>query len=137
MVAEINPTMNALMAAAAEPMPQVPFVVLKSHGVILIYGRDARAVVAGESLQEHLDVTVLISPPATVVPAVARVFPVAQGSIRSARGHLGAFEIIVNDYVLPAPGTDAESFGLSRNGVVSHCDVILDLSGGAPLFTAA
>jgi ferredoxin len=137
MVAEINSTMNALMAAAAEPMPQVPFVVLKSDGVILIYGRDARAVVAGESLQEHLDVTVLISPPATVVPAVARVFPVAQGSIRSARGHLGAFEIIVNDYVLPAPGTDAESFGLSRNGVVSHCDVILDLSGGAPLFTAA
>ena len=138
MAAEINPTMNALLAAAAEPMPEVPFVMLKSYGVILIYGRDARAVVAGESLQEHLDVTVLIAPPATAVaPAAARAFPVAQGSIRSAKGHLGAFEIIVDRYALLAPGLDGESFGLSRDGAVSHCDVILDLTGGAPLFTAA
>ena len=51
----------------AEPMPEVPCVVLKSQGVILIYGRDARAVVTGVSLQEHLDVTVLIAPPAAGV----------------------------------------------------------------------
>ena len=136
MAAEINPTMKALLAAAAEPMPEVPFVMLKSHGVILIYGRDARAVAAGESLQEHLNVTVLIAPPA-VAPAVARPFPVAQGSIRSAKGHLGAFELILDHYALLAPGTGGESFGLSRDGAVSHCDLVLDLSGGAPLFTAA
>jgi len=137
MGAEINPTMNALLAAAAEPMPEVPLVTLKSQGVLLIYGRDARAVVAGELLQDHLDVTVLIAPPLMGVPAVARPFPVAQGSIRSAKGHLGAFEIIVDQFALLAPRSGRASFGLSRDGAVSHCDVILDLSKGAPLFTAA
>src|SRR5258708_34927837 len=137
MAAEINPTMNALLAAAAEPMPEVPLVILTSEGVILIYGRDARAVLAGEALQDQLDVTVLIAPPAAGTPVVARPFPVAQGSIRAVKGHLGAFEIIVDRFALLAPSSDAAPSGLPQDGAVSHCDVILDLSGGAPVFTAA
>ena len=57
--------MAALLAAAAEPMPMVPTVSLESEGVILIYGRDESAVEAGNLLKEHLDVTVLIKPPAS------------------------------------------------------------------------
>jgi ferredoxin len=136
MVAEINPKTSALLAAATERMPEVPIVMLKSSGVILIYGCDEGAVSAGESLQEHLDVTVLLKPPAALNRLIARAFPVAQGSIRSAKGHLGAFEIIVDQYAAPVPG-GTESFGLPRDGALSHCDVILDLSGGAPLFMAA
>ena len=41
--------MAALLAAAAEPMPDVPFVTLDSEGVILIYGRDERAIETGAS----------------------------------------------------------------------------------------
>src|ERR1700689_795735 len=41
-----GPQMAALMAAAAEPMPATPFVALDSEGVILIYGRDERAIEA-------------------------------------------------------------------------------------------
>jgi ferredoxin len=129
--------MAALLAAAAEPVPEIPFLTLKSDGVVLIYGRDEQAVEAGHLLKAHLDVTVLIKPPAAVPPRISE-FPVAKGTIRSAKGHLGAFEITVDDFAQAAsPSGDTLSFGPSRNGAVSRCDVVLDLSGWIPLFPAA
>jgi ferredoxin len=129
--------MAALLAAAAEPVPEIPFLTLKSDGVVLIYGRDEQAVEAGHLLKAHLDVTVLIKPPAAVPRRISE-FPVAKGTIRSAKGHLGAFEITVDDFAQAAsPSGDTLSFGPSRNGAVSRCDVVLDLSGWIPLFPAA
>ena len=61
---EAGPKMAALLAAATLPTPDVPLLTLESGGVILIYGRDEAAVEAGKLLQNHLDVTVLIKPPA-------------------------------------------------------------------------
>jgi ferredoxin len=136
--AAAGPKMAALIAAAAEPLPPTPFVTLNSDGVVLIYGCDAQAVEAGNLLREHLDVTVLITPPATVVAPRSNEFPIANGKIRSAKGHLGAFEITVDDFAEAAPSSrSALSFGPSRHGAVSRCDIILDLSGGAALFAAA
>ena len=136
--ADAGPKMAALLAAAAEPMPPVPIVSLESEGVILIYGRDERAVEAGNLLKDHLDVTVLIKPPAAIAPPRSTEFPVAKGTIRAAKGHLGAFEITVDDFAQPAPSSRSKLvFGPSRNGAQSQCDVILDLSGGTALFPAA
>jgi hypothetical protein len=136
--ADAGPKMAALLAAAAEPLPEVPFVNLESEGVILIYGRDERAIEAGNLLKDHLDVTVLILPPAAVASPRTTEFPVAKGTIRVAKGHLGAFEITVDDFAQPAPSSrKALAFGPSRNGAVSHCDIILDMSGGTALFSAA
>jgi ferredoxin len=136
--AAAGPKMAALLAAAAEPLPETPFVALKSDGVVLIYGRDEQAVEAGHLLKEHLDITVLIKPPAAVVPPRVREFPVAKGTVRLAKGHLGAFEITVDDFAQAAPSSRGTlSFGPARDGAVSRCDVILDLSGGNPLFVAA
>lgn len=136
--ADAGPKMAALLAAAAEPLPAVPLVTLESEGVILIYGRDERAVEAGNLLKDHLDVTVLIKPPATISPPRSTEFPVAKGTIRSVKGHLGAFEITVDDFAQPAPSSRSKFvFGPSRNGAQSQCDVILDLSGGTALFPAA
>lgn len=133
-----GPKMAALLAAAVEPAPAVPFVTFASEGVILIYGRDEQAIEAGNLLKDHLDVTVLIKPPAAVTPPRATEFPVVRGLVRAARGHLGAFELTVDDYAQPAPSSrDALRFGASRDGAVSRCDLVLDISGGAPLFTAA
>ena len=130
--------MAALIAAAAEPTPDFAFVSLTSEGVTLIYGRDERAIEAAELLKDHLDVTVLIKPPADVAPPRVTEFPVVKGTIRSAKGHLGAFELTVDDYAAPAPSSrGALAFGPARNGAVSRCDIVLDLSGGAPLFPAA
>ena len=133
-----GPKMAALLAAAAEPILQVPRVSLDSEGVTLIYGRDETAIEAGNLLKDHLDVTVLIKPPAEVMPPRVSEFPVVQGTIRSAKGHLGAFELTVDDYAQPAPSSrGALRFGAPRDGAVSRCDLVLDLSGAAALFPAA
>jgi ferredoxin len=135
--AAAGPKMAALLAAAAEPMPPVPIVGLESEGVILIYGRDESAVEAGNLLKEHLNVTVLVMPPADMAPARSTEFPVARGVITAAKGHLGAFELTVDGFAPAAPSSRrALAFGAGRDGARSQCDVILDLTGGAPLFAA-
>ena len=135
--ASAGPKMAALAAAAAEPMPDVPFVNLKSEGVILVYGRDERAIEAANLLRDHLDVTVLITRPNHVAPPRATDFPIVKGTIRSAKGHLGAFELTVDDYAVPSPSSrGALTFGPARDGATSRCDVVLDVSGGVPLFSA-
>ncbi len=135
---EAGPKMAALLAAAAEPLPETPLVTLNSDGVILVYGRDERAIEAGNLLKDRLDVTVLLSKPKDILPPHATEFPIAQGTIKNAKGWLGAFELTVDDYALPAPSSrDALKFENARDGAVSKCDLILDLSGGTPLFPAA
>jgi ferredoxin len=135
--ADAGPKMAALLAAAAEPTPEVPSVTLSSAGVVMIYGRDERAIEAATLIKDHLDVTVMISRPGALAPARINAFPVVKGTVRSAKGHLGAFEIVVDDYAAAMPSSrDALAFGLGRDGAVSSCDVILDFSGSAPLFSA-
>jgi ferredoxin len=132
-----GPKMAALIAAAAEPVPAFSLVNLSSEGVTLVYGRDERAIEAATLLAEHLDVTVLITRPKDLAPPRVTAFPVVKGTIGSAKGHFGAFELTVDDYAAPAPSSrGAMEFGPSRHGAVSRCDLIVDLSGGAPLFPA-
>ena len=135
--AKAGPKMAALIAAAAEPMPDVALVSLSSEGITLIYGRDERAIEAAKLLADHLDITVLISRSQDITPPRTTEFPVVKGTIRSAQGHFGAFELTVDDYAPPEPSSRGVlKFGAARDGAVSRCDLILDLSGGAPLFPA-
>src|SRR5262249_45978591 len=129
--------MAALIAAATEPTPEIPFVTLESEGVVLVYGCDERAIEAANLLKAHLDVTVLITPPAAVVPPRVTDFPVVQGRIRAAKGHLGAFELTIDEYAQPAPSSrDVLRFGRVRAGAVSRCDIVLDLSGVTSPFSS-
>src|SRR5208282_568146 len=43
---DAGPKMAALLAAAGEPMPAVPFVTVSSEGVLMVYGRDEQAIEA-------------------------------------------------------------------------------------------
>src|SRR5258708_20204787 len=129
--------MAALIGAAGEPAPDAPFVKLESGGVILICGRDETAVEAGKLLKDHLDVTVLIEPPAAIVPPRVNDFPVAKGKVRTAKGHLGAFEITVDDFAQPMPSSrGALEFGPSRQNTRSNSDIVLDLTAGTAFFPA-
>jgi ferredoxin len=135
--AQAGPKMAALLAAAAEATPDFPLVNMSSEGIVLIYGRDEGAIEAGRLLADHLDVTVMITKPAQIAPPSATSFPIVKGTIRHAKGHFGAFELVVDDYAVPRPSSrDAFVFEAPRNGATSCCDLVLDLSGGPPLFPA-
>lgn len=132
-----GPKMAALLASAAELMPPVSTVSFSSEGVVLVYGCDEVAIDAARRLEDHLDVTVLLTRPGQVTPPRATEFPVLKGTIRGATGHLGAFELRIDDYALPSPSSRATLvFGAARDNAISTCDLILDLSGALPLFPA-
>jgi ferredoxin len=136
--ANAGPKTAALIAAALSEASDVPLVTLESEGTTLIYGKDERALDAARLLADHLDITVLLTPGADLAPARVTAFPVVRGRIRAAKGVLGDFQLTVDAYAQPAPSSRGEfKFGPARDGLVSRCDIVLDLSGGAPLFPAA
>ncbi len=135
--ASTGPKMAALLAGAAEPMPEIAVHTLESSGVLLILGRDAVAVEAGTALADEMDVTVLLLPGSDVAPPRETRFPVHQGRVATATGHLGAFDLTVDAYAEPAASSRARlAFGPTRAGLTSTPDVILDLTGGRALFPA-
>jgi ferredoxin len=135
--AEAGPKMAALLAAAAVPLPQVPLVPLKSEGVTLLLGRDAVAIRVAERLADRLDLTVLLTGAEPVTPPRNAEFPILRGRARTATGWLGAFEVVVDGYAAPAPSSRAAFvWGPPRDAARSRCDIILDLTGGTPLFPA-
>jgi ferredoxin len=132
--ARAGPKMAALLAAATEVTAPTEMVQLESSGVILIYGRDEAAIEAGDLLKSHLDVTVLMAPPAALAPPRSADYPIAKGRITGIKGHLGAFDIVVDDFAEAAPSSRRVlTFGPSRNNARSSCDIVLDLTGGPAL----
>ncbi len=133
--ADARAKIAALLAAgavAAEPTPTVAF---ESRGVCLVYGRDERALEAAKQLSGRLDVTVLLSEPGEVLPPPVMDVPIFLGTITQTRGHLGAFAISVKGYAAARPSARGRlAFDAPRESAASECDLILDLSGGAPLF---
>lgn len=132
-----GPKMAALVAAAAEPMPGITLVSMESRGVALIYGHDDTALEVARRLADTLDITVLLTRPKDVAPLRRAEFPVLKGTITTAKGHLGAFELGIADFASPLPSSRAAYlFGPARDGATSTCDLVVDVSGGAPLFPA-
>src|ERR1043166_6595605 len=100
--AAAGPKIAALIAAAAEPMPPT-LVSLESEGVILIYGREEKAVEAAGLLKDRLDVTVLLTKPGDIAPPRVTDVPIVTGTIIAAKGHLGAFELTIDGYATALP----------------------------------
>ena len=135
--ARAAPKMAALIAAAGEAEEPHPIVSYESEGVTLVLGRDATALGAAQQLKDRLDITVVLTVGADVVPPRHADFPVRQGRVRTATGHLGAFEITLDQFDAPAASSRAKLvFGKGQDGAVSKADIIIDLSGGKPLFAA-
>lgn len=128
------PKMTALVAEAAMTVQIGKSVDVISEGTCLVIGGDT-AVEAAAELCETLAITVLV-PDADHVPADRR-FDCVVGSIRSASGALGGFTVKFDalQQVIPG-GRGAFKLGDPQQGAVSHCDIILDLSGGTAMFPA-
>lgn len=133
-----GPKIAALLAEAAIDVASPPGVTLNSQGMTLIYGRDESAIEVAKQLSNRLQVTVLLTKPAAdLVPPRVTEMPIFKGTIARASGHVGAFEIAVDDYAAALPfARRALAFEPARDGASSRCDLILDLTGGTPLFPA-
>lgn len=132
-----GPKKAALIAAAAEVPSDFSVVTLESAGVALVLARDEVGLQAARDLAETLDITVLMLPGSQVAPPRQTGFPVLQGRIRNATGHLGAFTLAVDDYAAAAPSSRRVlEFGAGRDGATSRADLVIDLTGGTPLFPA-
>lgn len=136
--AQATPKIAALLALAEHTPQPTQFVTFESQGVTAVLGRDETAIEAARALAETLDITVLITGEAEVAPPRTTEFPVRKGIVRTATGHLGAFELTVDRYAEPAPSSrSALKFGPERSGLSSRADIIVDLTGRPALFTAA
>ena len=114
---DATPKIAALLAEAALDIPAVPTVSMASEGVCLVYGRDETALEAARQLNGWLEVTVLLTRPGEVMPPQIMDVPVFKGTIAAAKGHLGAFELIVNDYApLVVSSRHALGFEAARDG---------------------
>ena len=126
-----------LLAEAALEVTPTPAITLESKGVCLVYGRDEAAIEAGKRLNGRLEVTVLLDRPEDVPAPGLMDVPVFRGTIARAEGHLGKFGVNVNAYAPTIPASRQRlAFETPRDNAYSECDLILDLTGGTPLFPA-
>lgn len=125
----------ALLAEAALDFPPPGKVAMRSDGLVLVYGAGERALEAARRLSRRMNVTCLLKPGTAILPPPVMEFPLFQGIIRIAKGHLGAFDLSVDGLAAYRPSSrGAFEFEPAADSQVSSCDVILDLSGDPPLF---
>ncbi|MEM6887928.1 MAG: 4Fe-4S binding protein [Pseudomonadota bacterium] len=132
---EAGPKMAALVAEAALPAPTEKSVDVVSDGVCLVIGTEEVALEAANALSETLAVTVLLSEPADMTPE--NTFDVVAGRLTRAAGTFGEFDLRIDGFrQMIAGGRGAAGWSEARDGAKSTCDLIVDLSGGTPLFPA-
>ncbi|HEX9701545.1 MAG TPA: 4Fe-4S dicluster domain-containing protein [Rhodospirillales bacterium] len=129
--------MAALLAEAALDIPDAKSVSMKSNGVLLVLGKDERAVEAAKKVATRLDVTVVLEPGSKVPPPSLMDVPVFTGRITKAQGHLGRFEVTVESFAPASPSSRKSlAFIDGAQSGTSECDLILDLRGGKAPFPA-
>ncbi|MEO1494211.1 MAG: 4Fe-4S binding protein [Pseudomonadota bacterium] len=133
----VGPKMAALIAEARLAIPTVPTMDVESQGICLIYGKSDVALPAAERLATAMSVTVMLTDDTAPDVLPQADIDVVAGQIRAASGALGQFSLEIDRFAPLAPqGRGSRRFEERRDGARSDCDVILDLSGGLPLFPA-
>jgi ferredoxin len=125
----------ALIAEAALSAPSIKSIDVVSEGTCLILGASDVAFGAAAKLAETLAVTVLIAPGHPIETSSG--YDTVVGNLISASGSLGQFESHIDalQHVIPG-GRGAHTLSAPRDGARSQCDIILDLRGDGPLFSA-
>ena len=135
--ADATPKMAALLAEALLEAPAHKTFDIVSEGLTLVIGPEDVALPVALQLSATQSVTCLITDPGDTVPTLSRDIDVIAGAVRGASGALGRFELRIDALRRVDPAGRGElRFTAPRDGAGSECDVILDLSGAAPLFPA-
>ena len=136
------PKIAALLRAATDTTPDARSLTLTSTGRCLIYadrfrgtGVDA-ALAMAEQLKGTLGVTVMITAPDDDIMASGISGLVTRGTIRSAKGHFTAFELVIDSFGAALPSSRSSlQFEDPQNGIETGCDIIIDVTGAPPMFT--
>jgi len=130
--------MGALIAEAALTIAGPHVVTMSSSGIVLVIGRDEVALEAAQRLAARMDVTLLLTGEAELLPPRIAEVPIFHGKVLHARGHLGAFEVEIGDHAAAVPAARGrlvfEPAAAARS--ISRCDIVLDLRGEPPLVRA-
>ena len=127
--------MAALIADANLPDPSYKSFDVVSEGSCMIIGPQDAALAAAEKLADTLSVTVLLAAGNQIEPTPA--YDTVVGSLHQASGSIGQFEVKINAFQQSlVGGRSTPALTEARDGAVSHCDIILDLTGGTTLFPA-
>jgi ferredoxin len=130
-----TPKMAALLAEAALPMPGRKTLDVSSEGLCLIVGAGDVALGVAAELAEALSVTVCLTDEAEAPER--RDFDVIRGRLKGVSGAFGGFKIRIDALQQLEPGgRGARSFGPPRDGAVSECDILIDLTGGTAFVPA-
>jgi ferredoxin len=136
------PKIAALLRAATDNVPEARSLTLTSAGRCLIYadgargnGVDAALEMAGK-LRESLGVTVMITAPGDDIVASGISGMVTRGTIRGAKGHFTAFDLVIDGFGAARPSSRASlRFEDPQDGIETGCDIIIDLTGAPAMFT--
>ena len=136
------PKMAALLRMAAEPDTPARSLTLTSTGRCLIYADGARgngveaAMELAGALKDSLGVTVMITNAGDDILAGGDSGMVTRGTIRAATGHFTAFDLVIDGFAAAHPSSRSfVTFDDPQDEVESGCDLIIDITGGTPLFT--
>lgn len=130
------PKMTALVAEANLPAPSIKTMDVTSEGLCLIIGKSDVATAAAEQLKDYLGVSVLLTD-GDLPPDPPRDYDLLRGRLKSARGALGQFVVVIDALQqCPPDGHNARNWSAPRDGAHSQCDIILDLTGDTSLFPA-
>ncbi|WP_298837054.1 4Fe-4S binding protein [uncultured Roseobacter sp.] len=130
-----HPKTAALVAEALLPATAGKSVDIVSEGVCLITGPADAALAAAQELCESLSVTVLLDAPAPVDHGQS--FDVVAGRIARASGTLGQFSLRIDGFCQVIQGGRGDTgWSDPRDGAMTECDILLDLSGAPARFSA-
>ncbi|MEN8659455.1 4Fe-4S binding protein [Marivita sp.] len=133
--AKAGPKQAALAAEASLNLPVAKVVDVISEGTCLIVGAGEAAFAAAAQLCDTLAVTVLQTDTSDV--PLDRRFDVVRGQVRNLNGALGQFNVRINGFAQLLPGgRGAFSFSDPKDGAVSECDIVIDLTGDPAMVPA-
>ena len=131
------PKIAALLKEAAFNAKPAGITTIKSDGICLVYGNGEEAFNVARQLNGRLSVTLLLKDSSDVIPPAVAEFPVYRGQITGVKGHLGDFEIVVDQYAPVVPSSKSSlEFQMSRDGASSQCSLIFDMTGDTPLISS-
>lgn len=135
--AEATPKIAALIAAHRLGRTPAKTVDVTSDGLCLILGAADVVLPVADQLADTLSVTCVLTDRPEVLPAPVRRHDVLTGRLRNARGAFGGFTATFDALAEARPeGRGMLAFTDPRDGGTADCDLILDLTGAAPLFPA-